>query len=418
MNFFNRVKEIFLSLVKKDYTPYLILSIPLVFLLIFLFWPIINIILQAFVKRGSQLSFKELTMHNFRYFFTSTLYQRSLRNSFIVSFSVVFFTLLIGVPMGYFLARVDIKFKRLILSLGILPIITPAFVGAFSWIILLGRQGVLRYIINSVLGIFGISLPPIYGLFGVIFTMTITYLPFAILLSHGAFEAANPLLEESAMMMGAGRSRIIRTITLPLVLPSLGAAAILVFIRSMGNFGIPAMIGGQQYVLPTLIYFRVNGFWDLNGAAAIAIISVLITGLALYLQKKVVSAREYETISTASSEHKLFKKPGIKLLANLYCWIILLISILPQMTIFITSFFKKWMGFLPEGFTLNNYLMIPQVASGPIKNSLIYAIVASLLAAITGSLVAYITERRRPKGALLLDFVVMTPFILPGIVVV
>ncbi len=322
-----------------------------------------------------------------------------------------------GVPMGYFLARVDMRFKRIILSLGILPIITPAFVGAFSWIILLGRQGILRHLINSVIGVFGLSLPPIYGLFGIIFTMSVTYSPFVILLSHGAFEAANPLLEESAMMMGASGKRIIRTITLPLVLPSLGAAAILVFIRSMGNFGIPAMIGGQQYVLPTLIYFRVNGFWDLNGAAAIAIVSVLITGVALFLQKRVVSAREYETISTASSEHKLIKTPGIKLLANLYCWFILLVALLPQIAIFITSFFEKWMGFWPEGFTLSNYAAIPQVASGPIRNSLILAAVSSFLVAIIGSLVAYITERRRPKGAMLIDFAVMTPFILPGIVV-
>jgi len=319
--------------------------------------------------------------------------------------------------MGYFVARVEMPFKRLILSLGILPIITPAFVGAFSWVILLGKQGVIRHLINKILGLVGLSLPPIYGLFGIIFTMTITYLPFVFLLSHGAFQSANPLLEESAMIMGANQSRILRTVTMPLVLPSLGAASILVFIRAMGNFGIPAVLGGQQYVLPTLIYFRVNGFWDLNGAAAISIISVIIVIAALTIQKKVVSAREYETISTASSERKLNKSPLVKTIAIVYCSLVLFISLAPQMTIIIMSFFRRWIGFLPEGFTLGNYQIIPQIASKTIKNTLFLATTASLFTALFGTLVAYITERRRPKGGILIDFAVMTPFVLPGIVV-
>lgn len=417
MGITSNLKEFILEQSKKDYTPYIILSVPLLFLVIFLVWPLGMSIGKAFVLRGNELIFNNFTFANFQRFFTSSMYQRSLRNSFVISFSVVFFTLLIGVPMGYFVARVEMPFKKLILSLGILPIITPAFVGAFSWVILLGKQGVVRYMVNKVLELVGLSLPPIYGLFGIIFTMTLTYLPFVFLLSHGAFKSANPLLEESAMIMGASQSRILRTITMPLILPSLGAASILVFIRAIGNFGIPAVLGGQQYVLPTLIYFRVNGFWDLNGASAIAILSVIIVVIALTIQKKVVSAREYETISTASSEHKLHRHPFIKAIAIIYCSLVLLISLAPQITIITMSFFRQWIGFLPAGFTLENYKIIPQIASKAIKNSLFLATSASLLTALIGTLVAYITERRRPKGAILIDFTVMTPFVLPGIVV-
>jgi len=413
----NRFKSFIIDQVKKDYTAYLILLIPLLFLVIFLVWPLAISIGKAFVLKGQELALENFTLANFERFFTSSMYQRSLRNSFLISFAVVFFTLLIGVPMGYFVARVEMPFKKLILALGILPIITPAFVGAFSWVILLGRQGILRYAINKVLGIFGLSLPPIYGLFGIIFTMSLTYLPFVFLLSYGAFRSSNPLLEESAMIMGATHNRILRTITIPLILPSLGAAAILVFIRSIGNFGIPAVLGGNQYVLPTLIHFRVHGFWDLNGASAIAIISVFIVIIALLIQKKIVSAREYETISTATSEYKLHKHPLIKTIAIIYCTLILLISLAPQITIIIMSFFEKWTGFLPTGFTLDNYKIIPQIASKTIKNSFFLAITASILTALIGTLAAYITERQRPRGGILIDFAIMTPFILPGIVV-
>ncbi len=403
---------------RRDITPYLVFSIPLIFLVVFLFWPLVNTVLRAFSGSGFDLAaISELNLSNFYRFFTSSLYQRSMRNSFVVAFSVVFFTLLIGVPMGYFVARTDMPGKGLILSLGILPIIMPSFIGAFSWIILLGRQGIARHFLNKILGVFGLSLPPIYGLFGMIFTMTLTLYPFVFLLTYGAFEAANPLLEESAMIMGASRWRILRTITLPLVLPSMTAAAILVFIRALGNFGIPAIIGGKDYVLPTLIYFRIHGFWDLNGASAIAMVSVLIVIVALLIQKYVVSAREYETISVTYSEQRLHRHPLIRIIATVYCFIILLVSLAPQITLIIMSFFTRWRGLTPEGFTLSNYARIPEVAAGPIKNSLYLSLTASLLTAVLGCLIAYITERRKPKGAIVLDIAVMAPFILPGTVI-
>ena len=136
----------------------------------------------------------------------------------------------------------------------------PSFVGAFTWVILLGRQGVVRHFLNIILGPLGIEVPTIYGMFGMILCMTLTYYPFVFQLSYGAFASANSLLEEAGMLMGASRWYIFRTITFPLILPSLGAGALLVFVRAIGNFGIPAIIGGDKYVLPTLIYFRVNGF--------------------------------------------------------------------------------------------------------------------------------------------------------------
>jgi iron(III) transport system permease protein len=409
---FNKVKEFF----QRDITPYLILSIPLIFLLIFLIWPVGTTILRAFAERGQDFSITNITFSNFENFVDSNLYRRSFYNSFLISFSVVFLTLLIGVPMGYFVARVEMPFKTLIRTLGVLPLIMPSFVGAFSWIILLGRNGALRIIVNRFLAIFGLALPPIYGMFGIIFSMTMLYYPFVFLLTYGAFSSTNPLLEESAMLMGAKQSKIFKTITFPLVLPSIGAAVILVFIRAIGNFGIPSVVGGQEYVLPTLIYFRVNGFWDLNGAAAIAIISVIITSAALLLQKYVISVREYETITADRSEQKLHKHPVIKVIAMGYCSIVLFVSLLPQITLFIMSFFEQWNGILPTGFTFSNYNAI-LTSLDSIKNSLIIVLSASVLAAIIGSLVAYITERKNPKGSAIIDLLVMAPFILPGIVV-
>lgn len=402
---------------RKDITPYLVFAIPLAFMMIFLLYPMVLTMLRAFMPSGNKLQVGAFSVEGFTKFFTSSMYKKALNNSFIISLSVTGLCILIGVPMGYFVARVKMPGKNLMLSLGILPIIMPSFVGAFTWVILLGRQGVVRHFLNVLLSPLGITIPTIYGMFGMILCMTLTYYPFVFQLAYGAFASANSLLEEAGMLMGASRWYIFRTITFPLILPSLGAGALLVFVRAIGNFGIPAIIGGDKYVLPTLIYFRVNGFWDLNGAASIAVVNVAITGLVLYLQKRIVNRHEYETISATHSEIKQHESKAIRIIAFVYCAIILVASLLPQLTIIVMSLFEKWVGLFPEGFTFRHYARIPSYSHKELFNTFYLSIMATVLAALLGSLIAYITERKKPKGAALLDMSIMMPFILPGTVV-
>ena len=409
----SKVKKFF----QKDFSQIIIFAIPMIFLAIFLLYPLVLTLLRAFWKPVEGLEFPGWSLDGFKQFFTSNLYMKSLKNSFIVSISVTLLSLLIGIPMGYCVARVKIPGKKLILSLGMLPIIMPSFVGAYTWVILLGNKGIIRVFLNWLLSPLGVEVPSIYGMFGMILCMTLTYYPFVFQLAYGAFASANSLLEESAMLMGAKNGRRMRTITLPLIMPSLGAAALLVFVRAIGNFGIPAVIGGSNYVLPTLIFFEVNGFFNINGACAIAVVNVAITAIVLYVQKYVVSRHEYETISSTHKELKQHEGKGARIVATIYCGIILVVSLLPQLTIIIMSFFTKWVGLLPEGFTFANYLRIPKYSHRELFNSFFLSITATLLCAILGSLVAYITERKKPKGAALLDLSIMAPFILPGTVV-
>ena len=409
----SKVKKFF----QKDFSQIIIFAIPMIFLAIFLLYPLVLTLLRAFWKPVEGLEFPGWSLDGFKQFFTSNLYMKSLKNSFIVSISVTLLSLLIGIPMGYCVARVKIPGKKLILSLGMLPIIMPSFVGAYTWVILLGNKGIIRVFLNWLLSPLGVEVPSIYGMFGMILCMTLTYYPFVFQLAYGAFASANSLLEESAMLMGAKNGRIMRTITLPLIMPSLGAAALLVFVRAIGNFGIPAVIGGSNYVLPTLIFFEVNGFFNINGACAIAVVNVAITAIVLYVQKYVVSRHEYETISSTHKELKQHEGKGARIVATIYCGIMIVVSLLPQLTIIIMSFFTKLVGLLPEGFTFANYLRSPKYSHRELFDSFFLSITATLLCAILGSLVAYITERKKPKGAALLDLSIMAPFILPGTVV-
>ena len=410
----SKIKKFF----QKDFSQFIVFAIPMIFLAVFLLYPMGITLVRAFWEPASfNFKFTGWSLNGFRQFFSTRMYIRSLGNSVIVSVSVTLLCVVIGVPMGYCVARVKIPGKKLLVSLGILPIIMPSFVGAYTWVILLGNKGVLRAALNWLLGPLGVTIPSIYGMFGMILCMTLTYFPFVFQMSYGAFSGANALLEEAGMLMGAKRGYIMRTITLPLIIPSLGAAALLVFVRAIGNFGIPAVIGGNNYVLPTLISFAYQGDGDINFASSIAVLNVVITGLVLYAQKRIVAKREYETISATHTDIKLHDGVGARVFASIFCLIILVFSLLPQVTIIVMSFFKNWTGLLPVGFTLQNYASIPKNSSKEMFNSFFLSVTATLMCAVFGSILAYITERKKPRGAALLDMSIMAPFILPGTVV-
>lgn len=402
---------------RKDRSSVIVFAVPLIFLLVFLFYPLACTMLRAFMPTGSNFDLHRFTFVGFKQFGASSLYKNAMKNSFIISFSVTFFTLLIGIPMGYCLARVNLPGRKLMRSLAVLPVIMPSFIGAFSWIILLGNKGILRQFFDAFLKLFGGKTPSIYGLPGIVFVMTMTYYPFVVMFCCDAFASANSLLEDSAMLMGATKWRVFRTITFPLIIPNLAASALLIFVRAIGNFGIPAIIGGNQYVLPTLIYFRINGFWDLNGASSLAVVNVVITGLVLLLQRHLVNKRNYEVISATHRDIQLVDKGWAKVLAMLYCVLVLAISLAPQVTIIIMSFAKSWTGMYPKGFTLGNYRMIPLHSGKEMFNSLYLALIATVLTSLLGSIVAYIVSRKKFKAVALLDFGIMFPFILPGTIV-
>ena len=113
----------------KDFSQVIVFAIPMVFLAIFLLYPMFTTLVRAFMAPAEDLAFHGFSLESFKQFFTSNLYKKSLLNSFIVSIAVTLLCILIGVPMGYCVARVKMPGKRLILSLGILPIIMPSFVG-------------------------------------------------------------------------------------------------------------------------------------------------------------------------------------------------------------------------------------------------------------------------------------------------
>jgi len=204
---------------------------------------------------------------------------------------------------------------------------------------------------------------------------------------------------------------------LPLVLPTIAAGALIVLAKALGNFGVPAILGGEYYVLPTLIYYQIHGFFDLNAASAIALVNVLITLVAILLLGWINRKRRFVTITSVTRRSKQHTGLGAQILANGYIWFLLLFALLPQIVIVFSSFAERWGGsLLPTEYGFANYLSVWEGTRWPIFNSLILASAATLMCVVFGSLAAYTSVRRKFFGKWALDLTIMLPFIIPGIV--
>ena len=402
-----------ISVKRVDWLPYAMGGLTIFILGAFLVYPIGKTLLHSFIANGEVLSVANLSLVNFERFFTSSSYQNAFRNSLFVSVLTTVIAVLIALPAAFAVARIAMPFRGAIVALSVIPLISPPFIGAYSWVMLLGRSGIVTHYLNSW---FGIELPSIYGAFGIVLALSLSYFPYVFLIVQGALAASDPYIEESAEVMGASRWRILRTITFPLVAPAVAAGAIIVFIKALGNFGVPAILGGEFYVLPTLIYFQIHGFFNLNGASAIAMINVGLTLIAILLLTRVNKRRRFVTVTSVTRRSKQMRNAGARVFANLYCWILLFCALVPQMMVIFSSFAEQWAATLfPVSYGLENY-RLALTSLKPLTNSLILAGTATLLCVVFGTLASYASIRGRFAGKWALDLTIMLPFVLPGIV--
>lgn len=399
----------------RDWGPWVLGGTVVLIAVAFLIYPLANAMLLAFVKNGEEPGWATLTFANFARFFTALSYQRALWNSIYSGLLATMLATALALPMAYAVARVELPFRGLLSAMSVVPLISPPFIGAYAWIILLGRNGTITQFVHQWTGV---TLPVIYGPPGVILALTLSYFPYVFLIVQGALAAADPHIEEAARMAGASRARIIRTITLPLAWPAIAASMLIVFIKAIGDFGVPSILGGEFQVLPTLIYYQIHGYFNLNAAAAIAAVNVLLTLLAMLLLGWVNRKRTHATVGGTSRAAVRFASPGARAAGILYCWALLFIAILPQLVIALASFADRWPGtMLPESYTLEHYRRVGALLLQPIVNSVVLAGVATVMCIAFGTVTGYASARGRMRARWALDITIMLPFVLPGLVI-
>lgn len=378
-------------------------------LLLFLLYPLFNVVKSSFIGVDSG----KFGFDNYLYFFKTKFYFNSLLNSLFVCTLATIFATIIGVPMAYIITRYNIPAKGLFYILIIISLLAPPFIGAYSWIILLGNNGIFVNFFKNL----GINIPSIYGWRGIVLVFTLQFYPHIFLYVQGALNTIDESLEEAAESLGVSKFKRLMTITFPLILPTILAGALVVFLSAFADFGTPMLIGQGYNVIPVMAY---NEFInEIGGNAAVAstlsVIMIVISSLLLLIQRSAVAKNNY-TMSFMRPPKVKEIKGAKRFFATLFCTIVVGISMLPQVIVVISSFLKtKGPIFYPQ-FSLDNYKTIMFKVPKTILNTFLYSTVAIIIMILGGMLVSYILVRRRSKTTALLDVFIMLPYVIPGTV--
>ena len=315
--------------------------------LLFMVYPLSNLIKMAFYGDNG------FTLDHFIKFFSKPYYSSTLVNSFKVSFWATVTSLLVGVPMAYFFALYKIRGKQTLRILIIISSMSAPFVGAYAWILLLGRNGVIT---NFIKALFGVTPPDIYGFNGMLLVFTTQLFSLIFLYVAGALSKVDNSLLEASENMGCTGVRRFFKVVLPLITPTLLAGALLVFIRALSDFGTPMLMGEGYRTFPVILYTEFVGEVSQNKgfASAIAVIAIVITTVVFSAQN-IASKRNSFSMN---SLHPIEEKPlhGAKgVLIHVFCYVVVFIVILPQLYVLYTSFKKTSGTIYVDGYSLDSY---------------------------------------------------------------
>ena len=352
-----------------------------------------------------------LTLYNFVRFFTKPYYYTALIRSILVCVFTVLFSTLVGVPIAYLMTRYNVAGKRLLHVFIIMSLMSPPFIGAYSWIILLGRAGLVAKALNAI----GLDAPTIYGRDGIIFVFTLHLFPYIYLYTSGAMNSIDSSLEEAAENLGMSKLQRIWTVTLPVILPSILAGCIMVFMTCLADFGTPMLLGEGYVVLPVLVYNEYMSESAVNPymASTLSVIIVACPMLVLTFQKLVVDKKNYMMSSLRPPQETKLK--GVKRFAvSAPVYIVVFLAMLPQIVVICQSFVERSFSGMVKGINFNNYRLIASRLGTNIRNTYVFSIVAIVFIVVVGILVSYVLVRKKGKVASIIDTLIMFPYVIPG----
>ena len=375
---------------------------------IFLIYPLLSLFLDGFKDSKSGA----WSLMNYIQFFSKKYYISALVNSFKLTISVTVIAVLIGVPLAYFMSFYKIKGKGVLEVLFIISMMSPNFIGAYSWILLLGRNGSVTKFLEKALGI---NMPSIYGFAGMLLVFSLKLYPFIYIYVSGALKKIDVALSEAAESLGCGGLKKVFTVIMPLITPTLVAAALLVFMNCMADFGTPALIGEGYRVMPTLVYSEFVGEsgGSANFAACMATIMIIITALVFFLQKWYINTKSF-TMSSIRPIQPKEPKGIFKVLIYVYIYLLAGLSIIPQAMVVYTSFKATKMQVFVDGFSLGSYKKVADKALAAVTNTYVFCFFAIVIIITLGMLIAYLTVRRRSVLTSAIDSIAMFPYIVPG----
>ena len=380
--------------------------------LLFLLYPLFSVLKESVIGEAGTFS-----LEYFKRFFGEHYYSQTLLNSFKISIAVTALSLALGIPLAYFYNMYEIRGRNFLQIMIILCSMSAPFIGAYSWILLLGRSGIITKFISTLTGY---DLPSIYGFNGILLVLATRLFPLVFLYVSGALKNIdNTLLEASQNLACSGMKRFWKVV-IPLCMPSILAASLMVFMRSLADFGTPLLIGEGYRTFPVEIYKQYVGETGVNHnfAAAISVVAILITALVFFVQKLLASHYNF-TINAMHTIERKKAKGVLNLFIHVYAYGLVAISMLPQVYVIYTSFLKTTTSgsvFLP-GYSLNSYRLAFKRMGNAIPNTLFIGGISLAIIILLAIIIAYMVVRRRNVINNVIDTFSMVPYIIPGSVV-
>jgi iron(III) transport system permease protein len=378
--------------------------------LAFLVYPLATVLVTSFTGEEKRFILAE----NYHRFFTHRYYYSSLINSLYLSALATMGALLVGTALAFAVTRFPISGKTFIRTAANLALLSPPFIGAYSWVVLFGRMG----LVNRALSTFGWSLPTIYGWRGILLVFVVQYFPFVFLLVSGALRSVDQSIEDAALSLGSPPRRTFRTAILPVIAPSLTAGGLLVFMGTMADFGTPMIIGEGLRTLPTLMYGEFMN--ELGGnpamASTLGSLLILVNTTALMAQRYYAFRKAYNVVCIQPLTVRRTSR-GRRLLLTVFAYFVVGVALIPSATIIISSFMPTKGPVMYAGLSLQSYQIIFHMVPRAIANTFGLTALAVVLDVLLGVLVAYLLARRRSAAHALLDALIMLAYAIPGTVV-
>ncbi len=399
---------------------------------IFTIWPIMTILSQAIQAPPGEAVLSAVARRLLQSkvwglaCFTSSVSCGVAWNTLILGLSTAGATTLLGLCFALIATRTGFPYKKGLRFLTVLPIITPPFVIGLGLILIFGRSGIVNQAIANATGV-----EPgrwIYGFPGVFLAQVFSFTPTAFLVLIGVVQGISPSMEEAAQTLRANPSRIFSKVTLPLMMPGLANAFLIVFIESLADFGNPIVLGGSFGVLSTEIFFAVVGAQvDFGRAATLALILMVFALTAFIIQRQAVGKRSYVSV-TGKGDSGL--PQGIPTWVRRLAYTIAIPWAALTLTVYALAlaggFVKTWgrdwtptLSHFTRAFALDwntNGIVWVGGAWSSLFTTLKLAAVAAPLTAGLGLLAAWLLTRQRFSGRTSLEFALMLSFCVPGTV--
>jgi iron(III) transport system permease protein len=348
---------------------------------------------------------------------------RAFQNTLVLLLGTVPLSFLFALPLVWIVARTDTPLRGLIEIAALLPFITPPLIGAVAWALLAApRTGLINVFARHV----GAGAPflNIYSMSGLIFVMSLYVSPYVFLTVEAVMTRMDANLEEASLIAGASLSKTVCKVVLPLSMPAILSAGILVITRTLEEFAIPGVLGAPSgiYTITTYIYYQAISYLPprYEVAALLASLLMAMTAILLFLQSRLLGGdRRFTTVSGKGHPARRLRLGSWRYVTLAYALIYIGLTVaLPYLVLLYAAFISQW-GAPPvlSNLTFLHFVstFAPElsVRSG-LLNSLILAVSGATLATLLTLIISYMIAKGTPWTRNMLEFVSAVPLAMPG----